>query len=191
MGQAIGSILAMQICKIGESRSVQGGPGDYYECLGFGQWAWVFGLAFLIGAGAAESPLTEQSPAPFSFDILRERARALAAREYHEEKNPELPDFLKKLNYDDYQSIHFRPDQALWQNELLQFKVHFFHRGNLFQDPVRIHVIEAGQVRDVTFATNQFDYGTNKFPKPIPADLHFAGLRVIYSRAGSADQPEV
>src|SRR6266404_1291948 len=166
---------------------------NFSKALVFGRWGWVLGLAVLMGASAAEtnSSVLEQSASGFSFDSLRERARSLAAKEYHEEKNPELPDFLKKLNYDDYQAIHFRPDQALWQNELLQFKIHFFHRGNLFQDPVRIHAIEGAQVRDVNFSTNQFDYGTNKFPKPIPGDLHFAGLRVIYSRAGSVDQPEV
>src|SRR6266481_6630144 len=176
-----------------ESRSTQGRAYHLSISRVIGQWGSLLGLAVLLSASAAESSstATEQTQAGFSFDSLRERARALAAKEYHEEKNPEVPDFLKKLNYDDYQAIHFRPDQALWQNELLQFKIHFFHRGNLFQDPVRIHAIEGAQVRDVNFSTNQFDYGTNKFPKPIPGDLHFAGLRVIYSRAGSVDQPEV
>ena len=140
---------------------------------------------------AQSDPETAPAAASFSFETLRERARTLAAKEYREEKNPELPEFLKKLNYDDYQAIHFRPEQALWQSDLLQFKVHFFHRGNLFQDPVKIHVIENGTIRDLTFSTNQFDYGTNQFAKPIPPDLHFAGLRVISSRAGSLEQPEV
>src|SRR5260370_33252909 len=99
MGQAIGSILAMQICKIGESRSWQGGPCHYYECLGFGQWAWVFGLAFLIGAGAAESPLTEQFPVPFSFDLFPERVPALASSACHDENKPDLSDVLKKVHY--------------------------------------------------------------------------------------------
>jgi len=109
-----------------------------------------------VKTAVAAETTSEPAPAPFTFETLRERARTLATKDYREEKHPELPDFLKKLNYDDYQAIHFRPEQALWQNEFLQFKVHFFHRGNLFQDPVRIHVIEAGVVR-----------GPDVFHKPI------------------------
>src|SRR6266567_9003598 len=149
MGQVVGSILAMQVCNKRGCRSRRGRGYCFSKTLGFGRWSWVIGLAVLMAGKAAEDTVSEQSAGGFSFENLRERARALAAKEYHEEKNPELPDFLKKLNYDDYQAIHFRPDQALWQNDLLQFKIHFFHRGNLFQDPVRIHVIEAGQVRDL------------------------------------------
>src|SRR5258707_9405644 len=163
--------MAMQFCRTSDGEGKPGRRWGAYR--GWGSFhsgaGWFVLIAMARVAVAAQSdPETAPAAASFSFDTLRERARTLAAKEYREEKNPELPDFLKKLNYDDYQAIHFRPDQALWQNELLQFKIHFFHRGNLFQDPVRIHVIEGAQVRDVNFSTNQFDYGTNKFPKPIP-----------------------
>jgi glucans biosynthesis protein len=133
-----------------------------------------------FGAATNSPAPAPQAPPAFSFEVVRQRARELAAKEYHPGSGPELPDFLKNLTFDQYQDIRFRPEQAPWYNEHLPFGVQFFHRGFLYQDPVRIHLVEQGQVRDVQFSAGQFDYGKNKFPKPVPADLHFAGLRVVY-----------
>ena len=139
-----------------------------------------FPAGFWLLAMLLISPPAFAQPAPFSFQILRERARALAAKEYHPEVNPELPDFIKKLNYDEYRDIRFHQDLAPWQGEHLPFQFSFFHRGYLFPEPVPIHLIEEGQVHDFQYSPQQFDFGKNKFPKPPPPDLKFAGARVFY-----------
>ena len=127
----------------------------------------------------------------FSFQSLTERARALAAKDFHAETSPELPDFLKKIGYDQYQDIQFRAGQSPWYHQQLPFDIQFFHRGYLFVDPVKIHLIEATKVRDVSFSADQFNYGKNQFPKPIPPDLDFAGFRVLYSLTTGQKRAEI
>jgi periplasmic glucans biosynthesis protein len=144
------------------------------------------GLAVVVIAGAASlagEAAAPESPPPVapavSFESLRERARAMAAKEYHSEPN-KLPDFLKKLSYDDYHVIRYRPEQGPWIADQLDFRLEFFHPGFLYQDPVLIHLVEEGQVKDFDLSPQQFDYGRVHFPEPLPRDVHFAGLRVLY-----------
>ncbi len=75
-------------------------------------------------------------------------------------------------------------------DEPLEFTLEFFHPGFLYQDPVLIHRVEEGQVRDFDFSPQQFDYGRVHFPEPLPRGIHFAGLRVLYpvNHAGKQDE---
>jgi glucans biosynthesis protein len=124
-----------------------------------------------LGAGETES---------FSFAAARDLARALAAKDFQPPQNADLPDELKKLDYDQYQAIRFRPEHNLWKDDHVRFAVQFFQRGYLFQDPVKIHVIDGGRVRDVAFSPEDFDYGTNRIPKDLPGKLQFGGFRLLY-----------
>ena len=155
------------------------------------------GLAGVVVAGAvclggeAVAPETPPPVAPaVSFQSIRESARALAARDYRSEPN-KLPESLKKLGYDDYKVIRFRPEQEPWHNEQLDFTLEFFHPGYLYQDPVLIHLVEEGQVKGFDFSPRQFDYGRVHFPEPLPRDIHFAGLRVLYPVNHPRKQDEV
>ncbi len=128
----------------------------------------------------------------FSYASLCNKARDLAAAEYHADSLPALPDTLKKLSYDDYQAIHFVPGQAPWQNEDLRFSFQFFHRGLIYADPlVRIHLLENRRARDFAFSPGQFVYPTNLAVGSLPADLGFAGLRVLYPVNVASKQDEV
>jgi periplasmic glucans biosynthesis protein len=149
------------------------------------QW-WVI---LMVSVAWLAAPV-EAGP-PLSLDTVREQARVLATKDYRPQPGAELPDFLKKLNYDAYQSLRYRPEQAPWHGEQLRCGVQFFHRGYLFQEPVRIHLLENGQVRDFQFSPDQFDYGIVHPPKPVPAGLDFAGLRVLYAAGGASKQDEV
>lgn len=147
-------------------------------------------LAAGSGASGADAPTLSLNDPQFSFQKLRDHARARAANEYHPDNKPELPDFLKKLNYDDYREIRFLEQQSQWHAERLPFEIQLFHRGYLFVDPVRIHLIEGGKVSDLQYAPAQFDYGRNQIPKPLPLDLQFAGLNLVYIR-GVTNRSEV
>jgi glucan biosynthesis protein len=81
----------------------------------------------------------------FSFTTVREMARALAAKDFRPEQNTDLPEALKNLTYDQYQAIRFRPEHNLWKDDHVRFMAQFFQRGYLYQDPVKIHVIDGGQ----------------------------------------------
>jgi periplasmic glucans biosynthesis protein len=116
----------------------------------------------------------------FSFITARELARSLAAKDFQPQQNADLPEALKKLTYDQYQAIRFRPERSLWKDEHVRFTAQFFQRGYLYQDPVKIHVIDGGRVSDVAFSPEQFDYETNSIPKDLPATLQFGGFRLLY-----------
>jgi glucans biosynthesis protein len=134
---------------------------------------------------ASAPPVTS----PF-FERLVNQARESANKDYSEPKAP-LPDFLKELGYDGYMSIGYRREKALWYGEPNRFQLEFFHPGQLNQKPVRIHVVEAGQEREIRFSTNLFDYGAHQFPKPIPDDLFLVGLRVLYPLNAPSKMDEV
>lgn len=141
------------------------------------------GLCLFVGAlmEPAAMAATNAPPSITSFGALRDQARALAASDYKKEAEPAAPDFLKNLTYDQYQEIHFRPEQSPWRADKLKFDLQLFHRGYLFPDPVRIHLLENGQARDLGFSPGQFNYGNNHFPQPLGSDLGFAGLRLVYT----------
>ena len=145
--------------------------------------ACLAGEAIAAPAAPADQPV-------ISFQTLRERARGLASRSY-QPATAKLPDELRHLNYNDYEAIRFRPEQGPWQNEHLDFTLQFFHPGFLYQDPVVIHLVEEGRVRDFEFSQKQFDYGRVHFPQPLPTGLHFAGLRVLYPLNHPNKQDEV
>jgi glucans biosynthesis protein len=129
-----------------------------------------------LRASAAESPPATQEPL---FERLVNEARDSAKKEY---KAPaaRLPDHLKSLGYDAYMGIHFRREKSLWHGVPGRFEVQFLHPGYLYQEPVRIHVVEEGTEREVQFSPDMFDYGEHRVPEPLPRDLFLTGLRVLY-----------
>ncbi len=137
---------------------------------------FILAVVFLYLCCYAEA----NEPVRFDYDAVREKARALAATDYHAPANDDLPDFLKKLTYDSYQQIRFRENDTFWAGEPLRFAVQFFHRGYLYQDSVKIHIIQAGKVQEVSFSPDLFDYGTNRFANPVPTNLDFAGFKLLY-----------
>jgi glucan biosynthesis protein len=99
----------------------------------------------------------------FSFDTLRRQAADAAAEPYHVPPD-NLPDYLKKLSYDNYKMIRFIPAKGPWEAGKVPFTLQFFHPGWLYRDQVLIHVIENEQVKDCQFSPADFQYGTNRFP---------------------------
>ncbi len=129
--------------------------------------------------GIVEPEPVAGAPGEFTFAAVVRRAAELAASPYSPDR-PELPDALANLDYDQYRDIRFKGDQNLWRNEGLPFQVNFFSRGFLSKDRVTINVIDGGQATPVAFRHDMFDYGKNPIPQEMPADLGFAGLRLMY-----------
>ena len=69
-----------------------------------------------------------------------------------------LPDFIAKLGYDDYQHIQYRPDHARWSDPASLFRVHAFHMGWLFKQPVQLYDVENGTATRMDFTTGDFNY---------------------------------
>jgi periplasmic glucans biosynthesis protein len=140
-------------------------------------------IAAVFAHSSALSPQHKPAPAApvakFGFENIQRLAEQ-RANEAYRDQGSKLPDSLTKLSYDDYRSIQFRADNALWRNQAM-FEVQFFHRGSSYDRRVNVtEVSEDGVLHPVNYNASQFDYGKVPPPKDLPADLGFAGLRVHY-----------
>ncbi len=129
--------------------------------------------------GLVEPAPSEGAPGAFTFAAVVRRAQELAAADYQPDR-PALPDYLADLDYDQYRDIRFDRDESLWKAEGLPFQMQFFPRGFLFKDRVTVNVVADGVSQVVPFRHDLFDYGRNQVPDEMPADLGFAGLRLLY-----------
>src|SRR4051794_35914491 len=76
----------------------------------------------------ASAPPSIGPEQPFDYAQLKGIARARAAAAY-EAPTDKLPPRIAKLTWDEWQSIHFRSERALWADEGLPFRANFFHLG--------------------------------------------------------------
>jgi len=84
----------------------------------------------------------EPTPADGQFgpSYVRDLARSIASKPF-EPPDEKLPDALKDLNYDQYRSIRFLPEHALWRGEKLPFEAQFFHRGFFYKNRVDLYEV--------------------------------------------------
>ncbi len=151
------------------------------------------GLLLAAALGIGQSVYARQpgeSPA-FNFGTVREMARGIAAKDFKPSKNDDLPDVLKKMTYDQYNTIRFRREHSLWKDDHVRFTAQFCQRAYLFQDPVKVHVLDNGKVTDVPFSPEMFDYDSNNVPKNLPPTLQFGGFRLLYPLNSPQKQDEV
>ena len=131
--------------------------------------------------------VSRASEAAMTFGSLRSRAAALAASAPVPARG-EVPDWLKRLSYDDLRRIAFDGRRSLWLNDGPAFAVQFLHPGFLFDRSVTLHEISGGAVRPLPFRTGYFNY--HGIPTgEIPAGMGFAGFRLMYPWAGRGTPP--
>jgi len=132
-------------------------------------------LAALLLAGAA--PQGYSAAQPFSQDWLQEHARELSAQAY-EPATMAADNPLRDLSYDQYRSIRFDPDAAIWGDDGLAFELQLFHPGFLHTTPVSLHQVDDGEARRLAFTPEVFDYRDS----PLNTDQidagGYAGFRV-------------
>jgi glucans biosynthesis protein len=145
----------------------------------------------LLGQNARAEPKPlaglELGPAqPFSFDGLKEQAKQRAARPY---QAPLIrhADIVAKIDYDAHLEIQFQPEVALWARGDGPYPVRFFHLGQQFAMPVRIHAVREGMAREVRYSSRLFAFGKADFAAALPDDIGFAGFRVMHSETGERD----
>jgi glucans biosynthesis protein len=133
--------------------------------------AALFGPALPLAAAARD---TTQ---PFGPDTVIDRARELAGAPF-DSSTPQLPESIRKLSFDSWRNIRFRPDRSLLRSGENRFRLQAFHLGHLFLRPIALNVVHDGVSAPLRYSANQFDYGGNQFPSPLPEDLGFAGFRI-------------
>ncbi len=115
----------------------------------------------------------------FSFDNVIAEAKALAATDYKPPQS-KLPQAYRDLSYDQYRSIWFKPEAAIWAHEPTDFRVDLFHAGFIYQDPVSISLVKNGKATEVQFSTDLFEYGYLDKRPPTEEGMGFAGFRARY-----------
>ena len=133
-------------------------------------------LSGVIHAAAREAPAAAPDETPFDPLTVRQLARDLAQKPF---KPPDtsLPDTLKNLTYDQYRSIRFVPEKALWRGTGLPFEVQLFHRGFYYSDRVDVFEVSQGRARRIVYSPGMFSFDKLTPPEP-NADLGFAGFRL-------------
>ena len=130
---------------------------------------WLLALATLLWPGGAGA---------FSWNDVVARARELSEQAFYPPEDAQVPDWLGKITYDEWRTIRYRPDQAVWREQALPFQVQFFHPGLFYNRTVGVNLIEGDAVARVPFAPGRFEYGPNEFASRVPQDLGYAGFRL-------------
>lgn len=135
----------------------------------------------LLAAGSAPSRLKKLDKGePFDYAWLKGRANDLARKPYHLAARP-VPPEVAAMNWDQYQSISYRDDHALWADDKLRFRVKFFHLGMYANQSVKIHEVRDGKATEIAYDPAMFNYGKSGLKgADMPKDLGFAGFRVNF-----------
>lgn len=132
-------------------------------------------------AASQSAAATGSGPAkPFDYAWLKGQARFLAGNAYQPSKEV-LPASMTSLSYDQYQSLRFRSDHALWADAGLPFRVQFFHVGRSFAQAVHIYEVNEGQAREVLYDPSMFEFDKAGIDPAVMRDhAGFAGFRVQF-----------
>ncbi len=139
----------------------------------------------LDGAFAAAGGLRLGEARPFDFEELKRRAKSLAAAPY---VAPVVRggDVLDRIDFDAHNKIRYDEDATLWGDDPDSPAVRFFHLGRYARLPVDVHVVDRdGTAREILYSEKLFTMPADSPARELPADLGFAGLRVM--DAGQTD----
>ena len=115
----------------------------------------VVAAAMPLGLHAQETGTPDAAPQQFSFDILTERMRALAAEPFAPAEP--VDGVLADLDYDDYRLVQFRPDRWRWSDGG-PWRLAAFPMGWLFKEPVHLFEVSGGLAQPMRFGPEDFDY---------------------------------
>lgn len=145
------------------------------------------------GSTDREDPFADDPMPPFNDSLFRsvdQEARRRADAPYSE-PGSSLPASLRDIGYDEYRSIRFHPEEAVWRGEV-PFEIQLFHPGYQYRTPVAIHLVEDGEIRSLDFDSDRFRYegAAASLAGTDAADAGHAGFRVHYpmSETGSKDE---
>lgn len=119
-------------------------------------------------------PAAASAGTPFSDSTVRDLARELARQDY---KAPDstLPRGLTDLSYDDYRTLRFNPQAAMWRGDNSDFNVQLFHRGFLYAQKVDLHEVVDRRSRPIPYDPAAFTLGERRAPG---AGFGHAGFRI-------------
>jgi len=146
-----------------------------------GAWALAAGvisLAMRADWAKAQGPAQPaDSQQPFSPDDVKKIAMELSERPF-QRPAMELPEPFDKLTSEQYRDIRFRPEQAIWRGERLDYEIQLFALGYLYDVPVEIWLVEQGIPRQLKADGTLFSIGPRIPDPPQEAPFGFSGFRI-------------
>ena len=120
---------------------------------------------------------------PFSYDWLKQKARALAKEPYVPPPRP-APEIVQQIDYAEHGKLRFKPEYALFADGPGQFPVTFFHLGQFFPKTVTMHAVFGGEAREILYLPEYFEMPASSPARKLPESAGFAGFRFQESRFG-------
>jgi glucans biosynthesis protein len=147
-----------------------------------------FILIFSVPAGPiAGFECASSAAGAFHFKDVIAKAEQMAHKPYQPPRP--MPSSLSSLTFDQWRSIVFRNDKSPWpagNNFVLQF----YHLGYLYDQPVKINIINAQGVYEFPFSSQLFAYGNKNLAQEVPDNLGFAGFSLYYPLNQPKDHDE-
>jgi glucans biosynthesis protein len=114
----------------------------------------------------------------FSFDTLLAEAKKLADKPYAPQRST-LPAGLDKLSPEQYRSMRFDRDAAIWRKEALPFRVELLRaQFNVQTPPVSVSTVENGRALDLVATPAMFYIGPS-LPQLGKVALPLSGFRLV------------
>ncbi|MGF7148368.1 glucans biosynthesis protein [Sphingomonas zeicaulis] len=132
------------------------------------------GLAGLLMAGRSSAqPVMQGGGEPFSWDLLQQRAQALARRPW--QAPPRGPAELEKIVYDVANQVQYRPEKTLWGDA----GVRFFPNTGGARRRIGMAVVEKGRARKIAYSPSLYTVPRGHPLTAIGDRGGFSGFRVM------------
>ena len=118
--------------------------------------------------------------ARFGYDDVVRRARELAAAALRRHRAARCPSRSPGSISTPSATSASGPTGRCWADAAARSGCRCSIPGFLFTRPVTVNVIRDGIPTPVPYSASLFDYGRNKFDRPLPVNLGFAGFRLHY-----------
>ncbi len=145
--------------------------------VGLHGWAVLWALLAMLWASAPAASAADET---FGFDTVARQASALARLPYQPPAQADAR--LVAYSYDQYRSIRYRPERALWRGSDSLFQVQFFPLGRGFTRALALHEVVDGKALPLRVPAEAFDAGGGLppgVPAPVPVD-GAAGWRLSF-----------
>jgi periplasmic glucans biosynthesis protein len=144
----------------------------------------IFAAALAVYLGVAAARAGE----PFSFDVLKRQAEALAAAPHVPPTRVAEP-FLK-LDYDGYRMIAAERNNALWRDAQLPFWSEFFPAGFIFEYPVEVYTVNESRAEQVAPTGKWFQFRSTSQRLANEPGNGFSGFRLLSQLVPNGEMDE-
>ena len=136
-------------------------------------------LASFAVVAAMRQENAESGPQRYRFndDVVIDFARR-AARQPHALATTDEQSPLRQISYDQYRDIRVNPDSAIWRTQQVPFRIELLPGGFLFQNPVKVSIVESGMARELNAPPGTFVLGPSVAKQIGEHPLPLSGFRV-------------